>query len=39
MQNTLGKVDEIVLCDKDGAMASTISHLFSFKIIQYNIFA
>ena len=38
MENTLGKVDEITLCDQESGMGPAISQLLSFKIIQYSIF-
>lgn len=38
MQNTLNKIDEVVLCDKENRVGSAISQLFNFKIIRYDIF-
>lgn len=38
IQNTLNRIDEIVLCDKENRVGSAISQLFNFKIIRYDIF-
>jgi hypothetical protein len=38
IQNTLNRIDEVVLCDKENRVGSAISQLFNFKIIRYDIF-
>lgn len=37
IENSLTKVDEMVLCDREAGIGSAISQLLEFKVIEYNL--